>query len=210
MFGDRLRDLVRESVNEMREDVELLERLLSAAKASYSSLEELAKEAEESVDIRRVSAIADVVLQDSQDSEVGNSGPASCPGAADMRLPEVIAEEEYSNIERALIDSGLTYKDRIIDKVRVFAQASGGLVRPGEVAPVFRKLLLSKGSTRNLPGYISKKMIESGEFERVGEEGTGLYRWLHFTRDNTEEVPDCGQRERYLFEELSEREAVVV
>ena len=37
-----------------------------------------------------------------------------------------------------------------------------------------------------------KEMQKSREFERVGEEGSGLYRWTLNKGDTTEETPDYG------------------
>ena len=210
MFGDRLSELVREALDELGQEVGLLEGLLSTAKNSQASLEDLVREEEPSAVVRKVSSFADSVHRE---ADVGNSvvqSPVGSEEAADLGSPDSTGEGRYSKVEMALLNSELTYRDRLIYKVRVYAQANGGLVRPGEAAPVFRKLGLSKASERNLPGYMSKEMIKSGEFERVGEEGTGLYRWLHFTGDITGEVTDCGLREGYALEELFEREEVVV
>ena len=196
MFRDRLADLFREPAGELGREAEILEKALSIVNRAKFSLEDLARLAEESAAAQKVSDVSDAVPEETAvDRYVRISAPIS--ETANGLIPAVLeAEEECSRFEAALRASRLTIQDRMVEKIRVLAQANGGLVSPGAIAPVILKLGLSKSKPRNLPGYMLHEMNRSGEFQRVGEERSGLYRWLPFEGLDTQGglSPENGER----------------
>ena len=189
MFRDRLADLLRQSAGELGKEAEILEKAASIVNRARVSLEDLACRVECSGEGQRVTDLGDAVLEE-RDAEgyvkTFRSGPETedgivlaCPGN----------EADCSRFEAALRDSKLTIKDRMIKKIRVLAQANDGLVSPGQAAPVILKLGLSTSRPRNLPGYMLHQMNRSGEFERVGEDGSGVYQWLPYKASAAQDGP---------------------
>ena len=108
--------------------------------------------------------------------------------------------ELSAKLEAALLDVGLSRRDNILEMLRVVAAANGGLVPLRETAAVLKKLGLSRSSASNLPGYLIKRMGSSGEFEREGKTGSGVYRWLRYSeRDlGADSAVDIGGDEEEL------------
>ena len=188
MFGDKLAKLLRQSAAETKYEVELLRDIVSLAEETQESLEELAGLAER---LGRMRAEQDAGREARREAEVEtleSENPFGGDEDEDWSPPGIRAEGDFPRVEAALVESGMTMRDRMITKIRTVAQANEGLVSPGEAAPVILKLGLSRAKPRNLPGYMLNEMKRSGEFERVGEEGSGLYRWLPFEEYAPEEV----------------------
>ena len=85
-----------------------------------------------------------------------------------------------SHLERVLREAGVTRRTRIVDVLRIVASANDGLVFLGDTAHLLVGMALSRSSVSNLSGYLIKQMQKSQEFEREGEWGSGVYRWLLF------------------------------
>ena len=210
MYKDRLSNVFLQWATALQMEEKCLEHRLSIVRRARASLDAFAQMAEGSANIDESSVDADASCQ-----EV----PAVCTEVEDtfgVEVADSVAPEDmadggrFPKVEAALTRSGLTMRDRILSKAQVIAQANGGFVRPGEAGPLLRKLGLTKASERNIAGFLSKGILKSGEFERVGEVGSGLYRWLRFESETAEEaVEDCPNR-GYEPEEFLVREEAMV
>ena len=181
MLGDGLLELLRRSAAELGREAVILEKAASIVNRAKNSLEELIDVVEESGE--EVQMVPDLREEDLEDIRVDRYIPtiSRCSEANDgLVFDGKEVEVNRSRLERALRDSGLTKRSRMIDKIRSLAQANEGLVSPGQIAPLIIAVGLSTSSARNLPGYMLHVMHRSGEFQRVGAEGTGLYRWLPY------------------------------
>ena len=85
-----------------------------------------------------------------------------------------------SHLERVLREAEVTKRTRIVDVLRIVASSNDGLVLLGDTAHLLVSMGLSRSSVSNLSGYLIKQMQKSQEFEREGEWGSGVYRWLLF------------------------------
>lgn len=92
----------------------------------------------------------------------------------------VLDPELYAKLEAALLAAGMSRRNSISEMIRVVASANNGLVPLRETCAALRKLSLSRSSASNLPGYLIKRLLGSGEFEREGESGSGLYRRIRY------------------------------
>lgn len=188
MFSDLVIQMLRQTADDLRMDADVFAEALSIVRGAQKSLERLAQKTEE---MRNGD---DSLIDAEEDCEETDENREEEPSSSAVRAEDTVAPpgidtiESYSQVETALRESELTKQDPLMDKVRAFAQANGGQIKPGEASRLFCKLGLSKADPRNLAGYMTKEMRKTREFERVGQERSGLYRWLLFDRDAIEEV----------------------
>ena len=96
-------------------------------------------------------------------------------------VPIVVLDPELdAKLEAALLAAGMSRRNSILEMLRVVASANNGLVPLRETAATLRKLNLSRSSASNLPGYVIKRLLGSGEFQREGQSGSGLYRRIRY------------------------------
>ena len=210
MLGEGLAELLRRSAAELGREAVILEKAASIVKGAKNSLEELIDVVESGEEVQMV---PDLREEDLEDVRVDRYIPTitRCSEANDVLVfdgKEV--EVNRSRLERALRDSGLTKRSRMIDKIRSLAQANEGLVSPGQIAPLIIAVGLSTSSARNLPGYMLHVMHRSGEFQRVGAEGTGLYRWLPYEGAARQDGHSLENGMGWMPDEASEYEEVPV
>ena len=187
MFDDRLIQMLRQAAIELGRESDVLAETLSIVRRAQESLENLAQMAEGMRNGDEILIDADEVCEEAG-GNWAEEPESSTVRAGDTAIPpEIISSEGYSLVEKALRDSELTKQNRLMEKVRAFAQANGGQIKPVEASRLFCKLGLSDADPRNLAGYMTKEMGKTREFERVGEARSGIYRWLMFEGEATEE-----------------------
>ena len=120
-------------------------------------------------------------------------------GAQEMRIGEVpggsstgpsseidAGDSELFRMEEALRAAGVTRRTRTVDLLRVVASANGGIVLLGATAHLLIDMGLSRSKATNLSGYLIKQMQKTVEFDRVGESGSGVYRWKPFNGEEAQ------------------------
>ena len=173
MFGEELRRLVRRGVAELDRDVEMLESLLAAARDARDLFQEVVSQSE---------------VVDSVDSPADGYGAGFPPlrEESETALPVTgrfvtgPRAHSYSEFEQALLTSGESSTYDLVGMAKIWADLHDGMVLSRDLAAALRAMGLSKSSMENLPGYLSRKMIASGKFEREGHRGSGRYRWLSY------------------------------
>ena len=178
MFEDGLQRLILEGVAGYRRDADLLKSMLAAVEESQAILEGLLPTSgrnDATSDLSRQGSLPDLVGR--MRSPVGN--PVTIPTDFDYAGTFAVA----------LADTGVTQETPILDMARVCAAAGNGLIPTRVMAQTLISVGLSEASMNHLPGYISKKLLQSGEFERVGKRGSGVYRWLPFREASSDLAP---------------------
>lgn len=166
MFEDDLERLIHKGIEGLSRDEELLKSMLSAVAQSR------------------------MLFQNALPSDT--RGPARALGQ-EAQLPglsravadtEAAGSANYSGyraqFSSALSGAPLDGATSVLQMGRVCANAAGGLVPVRAMAEALIELGLTESTMTYLPGYISKKLLQSGEFSRVGKRGSGLYRWIRF------------------------------
>jgi hypothetical protein len=173
MFGDELTRLVHRGVDRLDQDIELLEALLSATKAARTGFND-------AVPLEGGRSVGLPIP--TRSGLVGGAAPAG--GQLDS--------ESYDRFESALRAAGMTPEHDMLDMLRVLANANRGFVQTRTAAQLLIRMGLSESSMVNLPGYLGRKMLSSGEFRRVGKAGSGLYRWRLFKDLDTDDGVSAG------------------
>lgn len=181
MFRFELAQLVRRGVEDLTQDVEYLEGMLSAVK-----------------DVRQ--RFQDLDMDLSWDGEVDGGepaglsasvraapvGPVTGAGGSPLRKSADYPSSR-EGFASALHDAGVDESAELVDLVKLWASVHGGILQTRDAAAALIAMDLSGSTMENLPGYLARKARNSGEFERLGK-GGGLYRWLHYR----EPVPQDG------------------
>ena len=179
MGDDDLDTVVREGVRGLRQYINLLEALLSSARAAealfpsaVASLEAVSRETP-------VAMAQDLEPVDSPAPYVSEYG------------------EDYERLKSALLAQKPSGYNRVLEGLRVIAAAGGGELDFGLTCLVLRHTEISRGSAENVASYVNKRLRTSEEFQRVGEPGSGKYRWLLYPGEHSENVSasatdDCG------------------
>ena len=97
-----------------------------------------------------------------------------------MRSGRRFDAEVYAKFEAALSATRVNRSNNILAMLHTVAAANYGLVTLQEAVAVLINLQLTRSSPVNLSGYLIRKMQISGEFERVGYRGSGVYRSLSY------------------------------
>ena len=171
MFGDELRELVRREVVALDGEIETVELLLAAMRGSRGLLQDVLSSAEvDSVDSPADGYRAGFLplLEEPE-----TAAPAMGRFASDPRA------HSYGDFNGALLASGKSGTHDLVGAARVWADMHDGMVLSRDLATALRAMGFSRSSMENLPGYLSRKMMSSGEFEREGRSGSGLYRRVY-------------------------------
>ena len=192
MFRDELRQLVRRGVEDLTQDVEYLEGMLSAVRDARERLQYLDMDLswDGEVDGAEPAGL-------SASARAAPSGPLtaagdSLPGSADY-------PNSRDKFRSALHHAGVDGSTDLVDVAKIWAHFHGGVLRTRDVAAAMILMDLSSSTMENLPGYIARKARNSGEFERVGKSG-GLYRWLRY-REPVDAASDQAMTERLISSE---------
>ena len=183
MGQDEIETIVADGIQGLRKYISLLESLLASARAAetlfrvgYHPVEEVDPEGREVPPLSRALGIG------------STAGPTQA--IADQ-------DELYRRLEAALRAERPSGHNRVLRALRILAAANGGRIDFGLTCRVLMGVGVCRGNPQNVSSYISRKLRLSDEFERVGEPGTGMYRWLSYqeeSRDNSLDPvsDDCG------------------
>ena len=197
MFGDDLRVLVRQGIEDLRGDAEFLREILGAVEGSQDLLEKALLS--HSVDppegregaIEGFSRVSEFGVPPQGGGDLLPTSVCLSPSlsidVSDENIgPPMTISDYTSRVQGALIAAHVTGKDAKLNLLRVAAPAVGGIIRLGEVCDVLIRVDLSQARRENLQSYLIKQMNKSPEFERVGPARSGIYRWLPFQGDQSE------------------------
>ena len=194
MFRFELAQLVRRGVEDLSQDVEYLESMLSAVRDARQRLRDLDMDLswDGLVDGGEPAGLsASARAAPSAGSVTGASGS---PAGKSADYPD--SRERFA---AALHDAGADRPTDLVDVAKLWASFHGGVLRTRDVAAAMILMDLSSSTMENLPGYIARKARNSGEFERVGKSG-GLYRWLRY-REPVDAASDQAMTERLISSE---------
>ena len=174
MRHDEDQIVAEDGIKGLRQYIQLLESLLASARV-----------AERLFHIERAGA------------EVDPEGPEALPLARTLGFgpavgpPQGVSEygEAYAKLEAALIAEMPRGNNRVVRALRVIAAANEGQIDFGLTCQLLMDLGVCRGTPANVGSYISKRLRLSDEFERIGEPGTGLYRWLSYQEEGLEDAP---------------------
>lgn len=174
MGQDDLETVVRDGVRGLHQYIRLLESLLESAKAADTLFR------------------AGHYLVEGMDpggSEVTSSSHALGfrPGAGSSRTDSE-HDEVYQRLEAALRAERLTGHNRVVRALRVIAAANGGQIDFSLTCQLLRDVGVCRGTPQNISSYISRRLRVSDEFERIGEPGSGRYRWLSYQGERMEDT----------------------
>ena len=185
MFRLELAQLVRRGVEDLSQDIEYLEGMLAAVRDARERLQDLDMDLSWDGEVdggEPASLSASARAAPSSGSATSTSG-APLRGSADYPA----SRERFA---AALHHAGVDESAELVDLVRIWASVHGGILQTRDAAATLIAMNLSGSTMENLPGYLGRKSVRSGEFERLGKSG-GLYRWLHYR----EPVPQEGLSE---------------
>ena len=172
MSQDELETVVADGVRGLRKYIELLESLLDSARAAESLF-------------GMAYSVGEVAPGGRETSPLARFGPAVGP-------PQGVSEYggAYAKLEAALLAEMPRGHNRVVRALRAIAAANDGQIDFGLTCELLRNVGICRGTPANVSSYISKRLRLSDEFERVGEPGTGRYRWLSYQGESLEDVPD--------------------
>lgn len=173
MGDDDLNTVVREGVEGLRQYIRLLESLLASARAAESLFPGVLSSIERD---SRENSLAD---------QVRGLGPVNSPAPAFSEYGRT-----YARLESALLAERPSGHNRVLKGLRVIAAAGGGELDFGMACQVLRHTGVCRGTPENVSSYVSRRLRVSDEFQRVGEPGSGRYKWLLFQGERSEDVPD--------------------
>lgn len=173
MGDDNLTTVVREGVEGLRKYIQLLESLLASARAAEALFPSVAASIE---------GVSREVFPSAQAQGIRSmNGPG--PAVSEY-------DESYARLKAALVAERPSGQNRVLKSLRVIAAAGGGELDFGLTCLLLRETGVCRGTAENVASYISKRLRLSPEFARVGEPGSGRYRWLPYSDDHSEDVPE--------------------
>ena len=184
LIGDQVSGLVRQGVEGLDAYIELLTALLDEARKARALFQSTVPLPDDHQGRR---AGADPGLS-------GDEGPLPIGGEVLAPLEPQVTLEHFRGIsgqgttdshyrfrmENALVAAQVSRRDRKLNLLRITASANDGIVRIGVTGHTLIEMGLCQSQPQHLAGYLIKIMLNSGEFERSGDRGSGLYRWLLF------------------------------
>lgn len=176
MSQDELETVVEDGIQGLRRYIRLLESLLASARAA-ENLFRVGYHPVEGVDPggREVPSLSHALGFGS------GAGPAQAISDHD---------EEYRLLEAALLAEMPRGHNRVLRGLRVIAAANGGELDFGQACKLMTNVGICRGTAANVSSYISRRLRLSDEFERVGEPGSGRYKWLPYQGEGMEGAPD--------------------
>lgn len=180
MGQDALETVVRDGVAGLSKYIQLLESLLASARAA----EQL---------FRSAYAVEEM---DPGGREASPSPPYGFTAMAGAVPPASDYDATYARLEAALMAERPRGHNRVSRGLRIIAAENGGELDFGLTCQLLRNTGICTGTPANVSSYISRRLRVSDEFQRIGEVGSGRYRWLSYPGDCSEDDPESVANDR--------------